>query len=270
MKELKEIIQYAQRQLRLKDDGIIGPKTHGKLEKATKRIPAIGRNWPIQRKAVAFVQVLALKSGIDPGSIDGFIGPQTLYAWESLVYLQQNGQVPSTWRDEDKANPVDKSVNRDANPNNWPRYQDMRSTFGQPGSHLITVRLPYAMRLAWDTNTTVSRLTCHRKVAKSLTGVLEVVRDHHGISGIADMGLNLYGGCYNFRKMRGGTQFSTHAWGAAIDLDPSHNRLKWDHTKARFAKPEYQFLLDAFAREGWVSLGEAKDYDWMHFQAVRL
>jgi hypothetical protein len=35
-----------------------------------------------------------------------------------------------------------------------------------------------------------------------------------------------YGGVYNFRKKRGGTSYSLHAYGAAIDLDADDNSFR--------------------------------------------
>jgi hypothetical protein len=61
-----------------------------------------------------------------------------------------------------------------------------------------------------------------------------------------------------------------HSWGIAFDFDPDHNQLKWDHTRASFARPEYKKWLDLWEEEGAVSLGRARDYDWMHIQFARL
>lgn len=244
--------------------------TAGSVEKAIQQIPAIGKNWPIPRKLIGFVQILALRAGLDPGKVDGFIGPQTLLVFDKLIAFKLNGSFPANLRDDSQASSSMHAISRNENPNNWPTYDQMNAVFGKPGTHLITVKAPYQLRLAWDTATKVYRFTCHKKVATSLTGILESIRDHHGEKEVSHLGLDLFGGTYNYRKMRGGDLLSTHAWGAAIDLDPMNNQLRWDHTEASFAKPAYQFTRDAFAKEGWVSLGEAKDYDWMHFQAVRL
>jgi len=71
--------------------------------------------------------------------------------------------------------------------------------------------------------------------------------------------------------MRGSsTKWSIHSWGAAIDLDPNKNALKMTDKEATFAKPDYRDFWKIVESEGWVSLGRARNYDWMHFQAANL
>lgn len=96
------------------------------------------------------------------------------------------------------------------------------------------------------------------------------VHGHYGEQRIRDLGLDLFGGCYNNRKMRGGSNLSMHALAIAIDHDPERNQLRWGRDRAAFAKPVYDAWWRFWADEGWVSLGRERDMDWMHIQAARL
>ena len=141
--------------------------------------------------------------------------------------------------------------------------------FGQPnqqGSYLTTITLPYPMRLAWDKNTKVTTMRCHKLVANDFVNVFEEILEHYGYEKIVELGIDLFGGCFNFRQMRGGSDYSRHSWGIAIDLDPERNQLKESKKTARFARPEYKPMIDIFYKYGFIGLGVEKDYDWMHWE----
>jgi len=142
--------------------------------------------------------------------------------------------------------------------------------YGQPHltghPYLVTINLPYPMRLAWDTKSTVTRMSCHKLVAKNFELVFKDLLAHYGLKKIQELGIDLFGGCFNFRKMRGGSAWSKHSWGIAIDLDPARNTLKETSRTARFARPEYKPMIDIFYKHGFISLGVEKNYDWMHFE----
>lgn len=142
--------------------------------------------------------------------------------------------------------------------------------YGKPNvtgkGYLETIILPYPMRLAWDTEAKVTRMSCHKAVKTNFLNVFHDLLDHYGYEKIVELGIDLFGGCFNFRKMRGGSDWSRHSWGVAIDLDPERNLLKESHKTARFAKPEYKPMIEIFYKHGFVSLGVEKDYDWMHFE----
>jgi hypothetical protein len=132
--------------------------------------------------------------------------------------------------------------------------------------YLVAIDLPYPMRIAWDLDTSVKKMRCHKLVAEAFKSVFSDILKHYGYEKIKELGIDLYGGCFNYRKMRGGTSWSTHSWGIAIDLDPSRNLLKESKRTARFARPEYKAMIDIFYKHGFESLGVEKDIDWMHFQ----
>lgn len=252
-------------------DGQLGPSTDAALVRAlTARrgdlapehadaILAGSRD----RKLTAYVQLLARDTGAETGAIDGFWGPQTDFAFGVLEHVDEFGELPHPWRDFQ--GPA-------ANPNGWPLETDadLRAFYGEPGeSQLVAVQAPYALRLAWDLGTEVTRIRCHRKVAASLERVLAKALAHYGADGIRALRLDLYGGCYNLRKKRGGTSWSTHAWGIALDFDPERNRLQWGRDRAGFARPEYDRWWELWEAEGWINLGRVANFDWMHVQAAR-
>lgn len=133
-------------------------------------------------------------------------------------------------------------------------------------SYLTVLNLPYPMKLAWDKNVFVNKITCHKLVSDKLELIFKEILHYYGLEKIKELGIDIYGGCYNFRKMRGGNDYSRHSWGIAIDLDPERNLLKETSKTARFARKEYKPMIDIFYKYGFVSLGREKNYDWMHFE----
>lgn len=146
----------------------------------------------------------------------------------------------------------------------------MSDFYGKVGENQTQIELPYEMCLAWDAKVKIKKISCHTKCAESLYTIFEQTLNTYGLKEIQKLKLNNFGGCLNVRKMRGGSAWSIHSWGAAVDLDPDRNRLKWTSSRAAFAKSEYKEFWKIVESEGWTSLGRARNYDWMHFQAARL
>jgi hypothetical protein len=222
--------------------------------------------WPDKRRAVAVLQLMAKQKNIQSGPIDGFWGPVTDNAHQSLEHLQKTGRLPDNWRDEEPAG---------ANPNLWPRdtgsQSEMRAFYGTPGQPPIKkVRCPWTLRLAWNLADKTTTVGCHAKVADSLEKVFDKVFRHYGEAELKRLRLDLFGGCFANRKKRGGSTWSTHAWAVALDFDPDRNKLQWGRDRASLDDPAYNFWWQTWEAEGWVSLGRSRNFDWMHVQAARL
>jgi hypothetical protein len=148
--------------------------------------------------------------------------------------------------------------------------QEIVNKYGTPNEtgkgYLVPITLPYPMRIAWDLNNSINSFSCHKLVANNFKLIFSDILDYYGYEKLKELGIDLYGGCFNYRKMRGGDSWSMHSWGIAIDLDPSRNLLNENSSTARFARPEYKAMIDIFYSYNFESLGREKNYDWMHFQ----
>ena len=152
----------------------------------------------------------------------------------------------------------------------WPRQADMTKFYGAVGANQTTIQIPFAMVLAWDKSIPARKMTLNAKCADSARRVLEQVAQVYNERERADLGLNLFGGSLNVRRMRGGTAYSMHSWGAAIDFDPERNGLRVGRPQARLSHADAVPFWEAWEKEGWLSLGRARNMDWMHVQAARL
>ena len=155
----------------------------------------------------------------------------------------------------------------------YPTQSGVAAFYGAAGGPDCTAGsclLPFAFPLAWDDSQKVTRFACHRRVAASLTKIFAEAAAHYGEAEFRRLKLDRFGGCYNYRNMRGGTSLSMHAWGIAVDLDPINNQLRWSRDRASFARPEYEPFWAIVEANGATSLGRAKNYDWMHFQFAGL
>lgn len=174
---------------------------------------------------------------------DGFWGPKSIAAMRAhLIALMPS---PNPWPESDQAS--------------------LKAFYGSPGdeSQLVTIQFPYPM---FYEGKKVTSTRCHRKVKESLLRVLTAIGQSCGMDrGIMEEAED-YGGIFNARPKRGGTTWSVHAFGAAIDLDADDNTFK-DSWPMKADMPIE--IIEAFAREGWVSAAAFWGYDAMHFQATK-
>jgi len=250
-------------------DGDYGPLTQAAIQAfLVQQGMADGTRWRGQRLVIAGAQALCRLDGIDAGVIDGLLGPQTRYALDVYAGRRSGDRDVETWRDADDDKPPDTPPPAEAMA--WPRQRDVPAFFGARGENQATLKFPYPMRIAWAPNHVVRSTSCHVKVRDAAARVLARVLDHYGETRIRELRLDYFGGCLNVRKIRGGSGWSMHSWGIAFDFDPERNQLRWDHNRAAFAKPAYRKWFEFWEGEGAVSLGRARDYDWMHVQFARL
>lgn len=239
-------------------DGIFGPASTAALSAVVRTmIPGAGV-WPPARQRIAYEQLMMKAVGIDVGPTDGIAGARTQVAvekWQDYLTFQR-APLP------DAAVAYQHPV--------WPREADMEAFYGKPGTNQVKVTTPYPLYLDWDLNTKINGFTCHAKVAGSVIFCMDAVLAHYGLEQVHALGIDQFGGCLNVRKMRNGTRWSTHAYGAGIDWDPDRNPLRTPFARSQMGKPEYAPFLDIWQAAGWISLGRARNFDSMHVQAARL
>lgn len=149
----------------------------------------------------------------------------------------------------------------------------MTAFYGEAGGAACTsgrVLLPFAFVIAWDTSKKISRFSCHEKLVDEFTAIWAEAAKHYGEKEFRRLRLDQYGGCFEYRPMRGGDRLSTHAWGVAYDVDPAKNQLKWGRDRATLAKADYEPFWKIVEAKGAVSLGREQNRDWMHFQFATL
>ena len=98
------------------------------------------------------------------------------------------------------------------------------------------------------------RIYCHKLMVKPLNKAFENLIMH-----CVEDELQTWDGCFNVRKMRGGTQMSIHSWGLAIDVNAKTNALG---VKPTLSKTFVKCFTDA----GFDWGGTWTRKDGMHFQ----
>jgi hypothetical protein len=210
--------------------------------------------------AVSLAQRRMKAMGLYAGDVDGWGGPATQAALERALAIPVTVAVPG-----DAA--VATALPR------WPRQSDVTSFYGPAGGPECTVGKvisPVPFVLSWDRAKVVRAFGCHRKIEAALNGIFRESVAHYGEARFVELGLNIFGGCFNVRKMRNSGAMSMHSWGIAVDLDPDRNQLNWGRDRAVFARPEYEAFWKIVEAKGAVSLGRVRNFDWMHFQFATL
>jgi len=165
----------------------------------------------------------------------------------------------------------------------WPMYRDCRTAYGDPtamiagkarpnpqwqAENLVPVAIPWKAHAAWNPKLAIKDLQVHRLAAPSLERALAAIWAGAGRSQaeIDRVGLSSIGGGYNWRQNRGGFGLSAHAYGCAVDFDPSRNAMG-DKTPY-LAEDANRYVIEAFRAQGWMWGGAWPHPDGMHFQAL--
>lgn len=180
------------------------------------------------------IKSIQSKIGVDA---DGFWGPKSIAACQK--HLRNLMPKPNPWPKQDQAS--------------------LTRFFGDAGDESRLTNLEVVGLGVRYEGKAVKTIRCNSAVAKSLWRVLSSLSKTHPEI------LAQYAGCFNNRPMRGGSTPSLHARGAAIDFDPdtNGNLVSWP-TKATMPLE----VMEAFAKEGWLSAGAFWQRDGMHFQAT--
>ncbi len=177
---------------------------------------------------------------------DGIIGAQTISALQQALHIT----VPPVW-------PTQAEVRRGS------------SCFGAPGREdsLVSVIPPYPLLFEGKA---VRTIRVHNAVARHVQQALREVLEYYGQDKIHELGLDLYGGSYNYRATSTGKALSMHAWGIALDFDPERNAYRTKAPRAALSSSACEPWWRIWESHGAVSLGRECDYDWMHLQFARL
>lgn len=215
------------------------------------------------RQDVAQIQSFLLSQHFNAGKVDGLWGEQTDIAYNMFKEKTKTGKIVN-FR-------TDTTNNVTYLKTEYPSYKNIESYYGKIediSKNIVTVSVPFKHILAWNPRQVVNKVSCHKKIASVYTTILEETLATYGLDEIHKLGIDLFGGSFVSppRKMRGGSEWSTHCYGISFDYNPEANQLKWGRDKAVFATPEYADFMDIWNKYGAINIGECKGYDYMHMQ----
>ena len=148
-------------------------------------------------------------------------------------------------------------------------YGDPRGSNGQVSKKWFSENMvkwtpPYTIYYSDGKRTPLKTIFLHKKVVSVYTAAFTEVKNTFEPKEINDLRLNISGGAFNYRVIRGGNRLSTHAFGIAIDMDPARNPYpkKW---KEGMINREF---CDILMKHGIWWRGHNGDVDAMHFQCA--
>src|ERR1044072_7497420 len=79
-------------------------------------------------------------------------------------------------------------------------------------AHLTRITPAYPLTLAFPPGTQVTKITCHKMVAESLTRIFAAILAHYGsVAEVKKARMHLFAGTFNFRVIKGTNRLSTHS-----------------------------------------------------------
>lgn len=147
-------------------------------------------------------------------------------------------------------------------------YGDPRGPHGVDSkwynNNLVRVVPPWKMFYAGKP---IQTILIHKKCSNALIDALKAIWTGPEVNKnqaiIEHVGLQEYGGSFNYRLIRGSSALSNHSFGIAIDIAPSGNAL--GVTKGKMPPFAVKAFKDVGARWGGDYKGRK---DWMHFEFV--
>lgn len=237
---MSEIVKRIQAHVGAKADGVWGPKT----------LAAVASKLGVEATSKAIQTKVGVKA-------DGIVGTKTLEA----IARHLVGKILDTVQVKlpDKAPKVSQAMVRSGN-----------SMYGKAGeeSNMVFVKPPYT--IYYDGKPYPRGVKVHKLLAPSLTKIFQELLEAYGAEKIHELHMDNYAGGYFVKKTTGGSSYSIHSWGCAIDWWPEENALKTASPKAGFSRPEYKKWWEIWYKYGWIGLGPERNYDWMHVQAATL
>jgi D-alanyl-D-alanine carboxypeptidase len=126
-------------------------------------------------------------------------------------------------------------------------------------ANIVTVSLPV-----------LGVFECNRAVVPYIRGAIAEMERTGAVAGIDPVDFQLAGGCFNSRMMRGGDKglaLSRHAWGAAIDFNPSTN----PYGEPGQLDPAIGEIMRGWGfawGAGWT-VPDGMHFEWTHIPEVR-
>lgn len=148
-------------------------------------------------------------------------------------------------------------------------YGDPRGSNGQVSKkwwaeNIVKWTPPYQLYYSDGNRTKLKTLFLHKKVVNVYTAAYTEVMNTFEPKEINALRLNISGGTYNYRVVRGGSRLSTHAFGISIDMDPARN----PYPKAWKEGMINRQFCDILMKHGIWWRGHNGDKDPMHFQCA--